>query len=45
MGDRLSFDEVTISICYPKVVAHYRSDFSYLWDAYKRSGDPDDVPF
>jgi hypothetical protein len=44
-GDRLTFDDITISLCYPKVVRYYRSDFSYLWDAYKKSGDPDDIPF
>ena len=45
VGERLTFDEITVSLYYPKVFAYYRSDFSYLWDAYKKSGGPDDMPF
>jgi|LakMenEpi03Aug12_release.lakeMendotaPanAssembly.Ray.scaffolds.fasta_scaffold91144_3 hypothetical protein len=44
-GNQLVGNEVKMTISYPKMVYYQKSDFSHLWDAYKKSGDPDDIPF
>ena len=44
-GHKLVGDSVKIALVYPKILMYQNADFSYLWDNYKKSGDPDDIPF
>lgn len=44
-GHKLVGDSITIRLFYPKILMYYNSDFFYLWDDYKKSGDQDDIPF
>ncbi|MFM6136740.1 MAG: hypothetical protein ACKPCP_21765 [Sphaerospermopsis kisseleviana] len=45
IGHQLGGNEVKFSINYPKMVYYQKANFNHLWDDYKKSGDPDDIPF
>lgn len=44
-GKQLVGNEIKITVSYPKLHYIQRSNWDHLWDDYKKSGDPDDIPF